>query len=211
MTDNTMPLSHYISGNEVKLSYKDLGPQVGWTTVFLVEYFGPMLITALLALFQEQIYGRSLAFSLNQKLGMAMIFIHYGKREVETSFVHRFSLDTMPIMNIFKNSMHYWIILGVFCMYFYVSPDYTSPAWCTDTMHYVFFGLFLVCEFMNLQCHLVLKNLRRPGTTERGIPKGWGFDQVSCANYFWESLVWLIFAVNSQCVGAYFFWILSSG
>ena len=56
----------------------------------------------------------------------------------------------------------------------------------------------------------MLKNLRRPGTTERGIPDGWGFQLVSCANYFWESLSWLTFAIQCQCLGAYFFWFVST-
>ena len=69
--------------------------------------------------------------------------------------------------------------------------------------------MFCIFEFFNLQCHLVLKNLRKPGTTERGIPRGWGFEYVSCANYFWEALAWLTFAVQSQVLGAYFFLAVS--
>jgi very-long-chain enoyl-CoA reductase len=59
-------------------------------------------------------------------------------------------------------------------------------------------------------CHITLRNLRRPGSTERGIPKGWGFDLVSCANYYWESLCWLVFAIQSQVIGAYIFFIVST-
>jgi len=37
-------------------------------------------------------------------------------------------------------------------------------------------GAFALFEFMNLMCHIVLKNLRKPGTTDRGIPRGFGFN-----------------------------------
>jgi very-long-chain enoyl-CoA reductase len=39
--------------DEIKLVFKDLGQQISWTTVFLVEYFGPILMTVLLAVFQK--------------------------------------------------------------------------------------------------------------------------------------------------------------
>jgi len=71
-------------------------------------------------------------------------------------------------------------------------------------------GAFCFFEFMNFMCHMTLKNLRTPGSRERKIPYGWGFDKISCANYFWESLSWLVFAVFSQCFGAYLFWLVST-
>ena len=104
------------------LFFKDLGPQVSWTTVFLVEYFGPILITLLLVIFQKEIYGKESEYTLNQKLGIFMVLLHYVKREFETVLVHRFSNDTMPFMNIFKNSTHYWLFFGVFNMYFFLHP-----------------------------------------------------------------------------------------
>lgn len=42
-------------------------------------------------------------------------------------------------------------------------------------------------------------------TKVRGIPKGYGFDLVSCANYFWESLGWTIFSILSRSYASYFF------
>jgi very-long-chain enoyl-CoA reductase len=139
-----------------------------------------------------------------------MVIGHYLKRELETLFVHRFSNDTMPLFNIFKNCGHYWFIFGFINMYFFLHPDYTAPAWLSNQMTLVFAGLFTVFEFLNMMCHITLRNLRKPGSTERGIPKGWGFDLVSCANYFWESLCWLVFAVQSQVIGAYVFFIVST-
>lgn len=134
-----------------------------------------------------------------------MVLLHYLKRELETIFVHRFSADTMPLMNIFKNSTHYWIFFGVFNMYFFLHPKYTPPAWATKEMNIGFGVLFVIFELLNLKAHLILKNLRKPGTTQRGIPKGWGFGLVSCANYFYEACAWTVFAIQAQVLGAYFF------
>merc|ERR1712113_519865 len=119
-----------------------------------------------------------------------MVIAHYMKRELETLFIHKFSNGTMPMFNIFKNSTHYWILCGLCNMYFFLHPKYTAPEWCTHQMDLLFLGLFCFFEFMNLMCHIQLSSLRKPGTTERGVPKGWGFDLVSCANYFWESMAW---------------------
>ena len=179
--------------------------------VFLIEYFGPMLITAILMLFRMQIYGQDPAYTFTQKIGITMLFLHYIKRELETLFVHRFSNDTMPFFNVFKNSTHYWILLGVGAMYFLVHPKYTPPAWSNDSIQICLFVAFCCFEFMNLMCHITLRNLRKPGSSERGIPKGWGFGLVSCANYLWEALCWLTFSISCQCFGAYFFALCSFG
>ena len=195
----------------IKLVFKDLGTQVSWTTVFLVEYFGPILITGTLIAFQKQIYGKESKYCLAQKLGIAMEVGHYLKREFETLFVHRFSNDTMPFFNIFKNSFHYWILNGFFAMYFLLHPDYTTPSYLDDNMMFGLFAAFWFFELMNALCHLTLKDLRKPGTTERGVPHGYGFDTLSCANYFWESLCWITFSTVTSCLGAWLFTAVSFG
>ena len=90
-------------------------------------------------------------------------------------------------------------------MPFYLHPDYTPPSWASPWFFWIATLLFLFFEFMTLMTHLVLKNLRSPGSSERKIPNGWGFDQVSCANYFWETMAWIIFCVQAQIFGAYVF------
>lgn len=44
-----------------KLYFKDLGPQVGWTTVFLTEYAGPLIIYLLFYARPLIIYGAKAA------------------------------------------------------------------------------------------------------------------------------------------------------
>jgi very-long-chain enoyl-CoA reductase len=138
-----------------------------------------------------------------------MALFHYIKRELETLFVHKFSSDTMPLFNIFKNSFHYFGLFGFLTMYFYIHPNYTPPAWGTPTIFYILLGFFLLFELLNLKCHMILSNLRPPGTTKRGIPKGWGFGFVSSANYWWEACAWTTFCVMAQTFGGYIFLVAS--
>ena len=197
LTDVTKQMSHYIEESTATLYFKDLGPQIGWDTVFYIEYAGPILMTALLLILREPIYGSNPELTLNQRLGVFMVLLHYGKRELETAFVHRFSSETMPLINVFKNSFHYYVLFGFATMYYYLSPNYTPPVWGSPAVFYTFTGLFIVFEFLNLMTHIVLRNLRQPGTTERRIPHGWGFDLVSSANYFWEMCAWIVFCVQA--------------
>ena len=44
---------------------------------------------------------------------------------------------------------------------------------------------------MNLYTHLVLRSLRKPGTKERQIPHGLGFNWVTCPNYMFEIIAWI--------------------
>jgi very-long-chain enoyl-CoA reductase len=195
---------------KIKVVFKDLGRQVSWTTVFLVEYFGPILVSCLFAVFQKQIYGESRELNLSQKLGFLMLVGHYVKRELETLFVHRFSNDTMPFFNLFKNSFHYWVLNGS-AAYFLLHPKYSAPEWASDSTKQILFGLFWLFEFMNGMCHITLRNLRPPGTRERNIPYGWGFSQISCANYFWEALCWITFSIQTQVAMGYVFTLVSAG
>jgi very-long-chain enoyl-CoA reductase len=176
-----------------------------------VEYFGPIFITLALYFGQVQIYrlDKPVEHTFEQNVATCMVLAHYIKREFETLFVHRFSNDTMPFTNVFKNSTHYWVFFGLFSMYFVLHPLYTHHGWSREAI-YVMIGVFSVSEFLNLMCHITLRNLRKPGTSERNIPKGWGFDLVSCANYFYESICWLVFAVFTQAAGSWFFFIVST-
>ena len=53
-------------------------------------------------------------------------------------------------------------------------------------------------ELSNFHAHITLRNLRPPGTKTRAIPRGYGFDFVSCPNYLWEFLGWTAIAVMTN-------------
>jgi very-long-chain enoyl-CoA reductase len=124
---------------------------------------------------------------------MAMVVLHFIKREYETLYVHKFSLATMPFRNIFKNSAHYWLLSGLNIAYWVYSPSSwtakSSPA--MDYMNVVGSILYVFGELSNLHTHMTLSSLRSTGGTERGIPKGYGFNLVTCPNYLFETISWI--------------------
>lgn len=65
--------------------------------------------------------------------------------------------------------------------------------------------LYAIGELGNLQAHLTLRNLRRPGTTDRGIPRGPAFELVTCPNYTFEVLVWLAIGMVTRSWSALVF------
>ncbi|XP_064605660.1 probable very-long-chain enoyl-CoA reductase art-1 [Liolophura sinensis] len=194
------------------LYFKDLGPQVGWTTVFLTEYAGPLLIYPIFYIRPSCIYGAgatSEPYAKAVHIALACWTFHYAKRLLETVFVHRFSHATMPIMNIFKNSLYYWGFTA-FVSYFINHPLYTPPAY-GNVQLYGGLALFVVAELGNLSIHIALKNLRPPGTKLRRIlnptsnPLTCLASLVSCPNYTYEALAWIGFSVLSQSLPAALF------
>lgn len=117
--------------------FKDLGPQVGWSTVFLAEYAGPLFTYLLFYPRPALIYGSTSATvgtDITVHVAMVCWTFHYAKRILETLFVHRFSHATMPLRNLFKNCSYYWGF-AAFVSYFINHPLYTPPC-----------GYILICS-----------------------------------------------------------------
>lgn len=196
-----------------KIYFKDLGPQIGWSTVFVAEYAGPLFIYLLFYIRPSLIYG-SLASAkpmhLAAHLGAACWTFHYAKRILETIFVHRFSHSTMPLFNLFKNCSYYWGFTA-FISYFVNHPKYTPPSY-GHLQIYFGLGFFLIHEIGNLSIHLLLRDLRPAGSKERRIPYPsktnpltYLFNFVSCPNYTYEIGSWFGFSLMTQTLAALLF------
>lgn len=184
--------------NAGEIMVKDLGPQLAWRTVFLVEYLGPILIH--LAVIAARPYMSMLPYYSNvasvplsqtQLLVFGMVVAHFVKRELETLFVHRFSATTMPAFNIFKNSFFYWALSGLLVAYGVYSPVSEAATASNQNIDIAGLAIYLYGEISNAIVHLNLSNLRPKGTTKRGIPTGYGFGLVTCPNYMFEVLSWV--------------------
>ena len=56
LSDKRQLLSNFFTAEDlatqpITLVFKDMGRQISWKVVFLIEYFGPMLISAILIAF----------------------------------------------------------------------------------------------------------------------------------------------------------------
>lgn len=150
----------------------NIGPQISWQTVFILEYLGPLLAYPIFYMQPSIIYGETFQpMELAQQLvsfkfpsmwinfysffslAFYCFMIHYLKREYETIFVHRFGNSTMPFRNLFKNSSYYWGN-AILCSYFINRPSYTGPS---DIFVYVGLAMFIVrwtfssISFLNFQ------------------------------------------------------------
>ncbi|MCJ1432829.1 3-oxo-5a-steroid 4- dehydrogenase [Xylographa pallens] len=180
-----------------KVFVKDLGPQISWRTVFVIEYLGPIIIHPLVYLLRPYLYASPNklfpfpAPSSLQTLSLLLVSFHFVKREYETIFIHRFSAATMPLRNIFKNSAHYWIIGGLNMAYWIYRPN--APTAKPMNVFFTLLGvlLFFTGEIGNLSSHLTLRDLRSSRGKERGIPQGLWFELVTCPNYMFETMAWV--------------------
>lgn len=201
----------------INVTAKDVGRQIGWKTVYIIEYLGPMFIHA----FFYYAYYDAGNVTHTQLLAFNLTLLHYLKREYETLFVHTFSSDTMPFAFLFRNSGHYWIINGVLISYAVYAPQNVNYSGIWKYVFHVadrsseelqMYGvLMVVFELCNLYCHVLLRRLRSDGSREHRIPRGFAFELVSFPNYMFESLSWLVFALMVNNWSAYLFLIVGTG
>ena len=205
LEDDNKSLESYGVKEGTKVLFKDLGPQIGYRLVFLLEYFGPMVFVLFYSIRPAFIYGADAAtkeYDWVARAGVVCWTLHFLKREYETLFVHKFSRPTMPLSNLFKNCVYYWTF-GAVIGYPLCSPGFKAPA---ETVAYAGLVIFAVAEVGNLICHLMLSSLRpAEGSTARTIPSGFLFDFVACPNYTFEVLSWVGFSIMTQLPLAYLF------
>ncbi|KAJ7902685.1 3-oxo-5-alpha-steroid 4-dehydrogenase-domain-containing protein [Mycena olivaceomarginata] len=205
------------SAGEVELTVADLGPQVEWITVFIIEYLGPLLVHPLVYHLPKLFYGVEVEHSALQKSVYAWVLIHYLKREFETFFVHRFSHATMPWTNLPKNSGHYWFLSGLFLAYDVYRPAFSAPSvagtWQDGPLLTVAWVVWAYAQLSNLSVHLYLRSLRPAGTTTRVVPMGYGFTapfNLAFPNYFFELLAWTTVLAITGSLAALVFVIVSA-
>lgn len=182
-------LESYGLKNNDHLIFKNLGPQLWFRPVYLTEYAGPFVLYPLVYLCYWLYFHNAL--NLTQKIALVMWMIHFAKRFLETIYVHEFGNLSMPVWNIYKNSIYYWGF-GVFCSAWINRPKFPETS---KFLLYPALAFMIVMMCCNFRCHLILKHLRIPGSSVVRIPHGFMFEYVSKPNYFFEVLTWVGFSI----------------
>lgn len=173
---------------------------MGWRTVFLVEYLGPLLFHGLFYSIRPQLAkvdpyfykdADKLPVTIVQQACFYMFMAHFLKRELETAFLHNFSASTMPAWNIIRNSFFYWASAGLLCGFMIYSPRSLAARPEFGPLDYVGLALYLGGELCNFVVHVHLAGLRKPGSTEKGIPTCIGSSLVTSPNYMFEIIAWI--------------------
>ncbi|XP_037237646.1 trans-2,3-enoyl-CoA reductase-like isoform X3 [Falco biarmicus] len=155
----------------ITLYFTDLGQQVGWTTFFLTEYTGPLLIYLLfyirLSTIYDQVESRKNFRHPVVHLACFCHCLHYIRHLLETLFVHKFSGGHTPLKNMIKGCAFYWGFTS-WIAYYINHPQYTPP--CSKACF--------------------------PSPTYN--PFTWLFLLVSCPNYTYEVGSWISFTVMTQ-------------
>jgi very-long-chain enoyl-CoA reductase len=162
-------------------------------------------MTVVFYAFSEQVYGKVAERKLNQKVGALVAFLHYFRRLIESNFIHRFTEQPLPWSEAWGIILYYGLMFGYCVMYFFLRPTYAPFFDLGDNVNIILGVLFMLFEALNFRCHCITAALRKPGSNERGIPKGCGFGVVTVANYMWEGFAWTTFVVLAQTWGSLFF------
>lgn len=166
----------------------DLGPQINYRLVYNLEYLGPILI---MTYFYLDLYTEADYVTSGQHALYYLTLFHFVRRFLESNFVHIFSRRTMPLKNLFKNCFYYWFLFAFLCGYFILTPGYKEFIKSKNLRIFLII-FYLNTEFKNLRCHMILRDLKIINDGEKGIPWGEGFNLVTCANYNWEFLGWIM-------------------
>lgn len=223
LTTNRQSLRLVVRGNDIEnnitlsslnlqsnsiLYVKDLGPQIGWRTVFLLEYAGPPFVYAYFACRPLYMHNNSITpLSIAARVALVCWISHYIKRLYESIFVHRFSHATMPFKNLYRNCGYYWGFAAYIAIHIN-HPEYTPPCNIQLIMGTI---VFVFAELGNLSVHLLLRDLRPSGTNIRQIPMPTSnpftnmYNLVSCPNYTYEFLAWFGFFIITNSLSALLF------
>ncbi|CAI8507734.1 unnamed protein product [Hanseniaspora opuntiae] len=161
--DKQVPLADDLSNINSEVYIKDLGPQISWRLVFMIEYFGPILIHSIL--YQLSLYYN--VSNTNAELSKNVYYmhlIHYAKREFESVLCY----------------LGYGFNLGINLN---IKP---AHSWG-------FFAVFELCNLLcHIKLRLVGDKLLKQGIKERKPINESFFKVLVSPNYTFEVLSWIV-------------------
>ncbi|KAI3734585.1 hypothetical protein L6452_14056 [Arctium lappa] len=132
---------------------------------------------------------------------VSALTVHFFKRVLEVSFIHKYS-GSMALESAIIVPMSYTLSTATMIYAQFLSREVPEPL---VDLKYVGIGLFFIGTIGNFYHHWLLANLRKKGDKEYKIPKGGLFDLVICPHYLFEILSYVGISSISQTPYAFSF------
>jgi len=190
----------------------------------VVIQLGPAIVFSMIRYFPLFFYSKILDKPLKQedfavekpaqRLAYLMVIIHCAKCLFETLSIHHFSKPTMANTKLAWHSARSWSLFGINTGFYLFHPDYTQPHWYGfgTLPYYGILVAYIFTQLLNLQCHLHLRKVHDLNQTlpssKHIIPTEHGFHMVTCANYFWEFLAYILFTISTQSIASVVFLLI---
>ena len=202
LSDDSAKLSFYegVESPEALFHLKNIGAQIDYRLVYILEYLGPLLLSFLFFLRYYVVYknnNQGKELQTHVVFYFLMSFIHFSKRIYESIYVHIFSRTAMPLSNLFKNCAYYLGIFGILCCSSLFN-QYQKDLTFMKVPRYFCILFFVSGELANYNTHMILRDIKLNKKGKKDMPPlKEGFEWVTCANYLWELLSWISFCVFS--------------
>ncbi|KAF0989671.1 hypothetical protein HZS_2824 [Henneguya salminicola] len=94
--------------DELKIYFVDLGLQIGYQSTYVLEYLAALVPYLLFYINFEKKRTTGIGYSAaNERFAVFCWASHFVKRIYESLFVHKFSRNSMPLSNLFRNLIYY--------------------------------------------------------------------------------------------------------
>jgi very-long-chain enoyl-CoA reductase len=149
----------------------------------------------------------SAGLNANAELGAALWSAHFLRRTLESAFVHRYSKPSIGPGDYLTEYIYYWGFAA------WIAWSLAAPSHRAQSMPLQLAGMlvFALAEAGNARAHWMLRGLRRAGTNEKLIPRGFLFEWVSCPHYLCEILSWVGFNLATQTLAGLAFMLVGAG
>jgi very-long-chain enoyl-CoA reductase len=150
---------------------------------------------------------RGAVFSAQAALAAALWTAHFVRRTLEAAFVHRYGKPRIGPGDYLTEYLYYWAF-AAWIAWSVTAPSHHEPAFGAQAAGLVVFAL---AELGNARAHVILRNLRVTGSSEKRIPRGFLFEWLSCPHYLCEIVSWLGFNLATQTLAGLAFMLVGAG
>jgi very-long-chain enoyl-CoA reductase len=154
-------------------------------------------------LFPAVLWGLGVETTPWHLLTAGMISVHFGKRCLETLFVHKYS----GVMNGFSVAMICGLYSTQSALLGYIAATEMPKDLVLSSQFQPMFGLGLALwvagTAINAWHHIILANLRQPGETGYKVPRGGLFRWIACPHYLGELVAWWGFSLVFHHIAAF--------